>query len=258
MNYLYEALDKPTRLYIKQCPHCGLKYFGKSVRNDIDKYQGSGRRWKGHLKKYKVKPKHLWNSDWYYDTSIVRFAIKFSKMNKIVESNQWANLKNEDGLDTFNFDLYNGSDRHIENAKKSMSENRKPFTGTHTEKTRKLLSEKNRNRIVSEETKKKLSANNFSRRDPEKQKEHARKAGSLSAMKNGKKSDEVRQKISNTLKGRKQTLEARKNMSLAWEIRKQKEPLRWIHSDEEMKSRMISVSTPLPDGWIEGRKIKFS
>jgi hypothetical protein len=23
MTYLYEALDKPTRLYIKQCPHCG-------------------------------------------------------------------------------------------------------------------------------------------------------------------------------------------------------------------------------------------
>jgi hypothetical protein len=258
MTYLYEALEKPTRLYIKQCPHCGLKYFGKTTNNKIEKYPGSGRRWKGHLKKYKVKPNHLWNSDWYYDTSITRFALKFSRINKIVKSDKWANQKNEDGLDTFNFDLYVGSEKHIQNARKSMSENRKPFTGTHTENTRKLLSEKNKNRIVSEETKKKLSENNFSKRDPEKQKEHARKAGSLSGMKNGKKSDEVRQKISNTLKGKKHTLDSRKNMSLAWEVRRQKEPLRWIHSDKEMKSRMISISTPLADGWSEGRKIKFS
>jgi hypothetical protein len=257
MSYLYEAI-KPTRLYIKQCPHCGLKYFGKSVRNDVDKYQGSGRRWKGHLKKHKVRPDHLWNSDWYYDTSIQRFALKFSNMNKIVESDKWANLKNEDGLDTLNFNLYNGSERHIENARKSMAKNRKPFSGTHSEKTRNLLSEKNKARIVSDETKQKLSKNNFSKRHPERQKEHARKAGGMSGMKNGKKSDAVKEKISNTLKGRKQTPETRQKMTLAWESRRQKESLRWIYSDKEMKSRMIPSSDLLPDGWAEGRKIKFS
>ena len=99
MSYLYEALEKPTRLYIKQCPHCGLKYFGKSTRQDIKKYEGSGTRWTRHLKKHKVKPLHLWNSDWYYDTSISRFALKFSHMNKIVESKLWANLIPEDGLE---------------------------------------------------------------------------------------------------------------------------------------------------------------
>jgi hypothetical protein len=257
MNYLYEALEKPTRLYIKQCPHCGLKYFGKSVRKDIDYYQGSGRRWKGHLKKYKVKPVHLWNSDWYYDTSITRFAIKFSKLNKIVESTTWANLKDEDGLDTFNFNLYNGSERHIENARKSMIKNRKAFSGTHTEKTRLLISEKNKGRIVSNETREKLSKNNFSKKDPEGQRIHARMAGSLSGIKNGKKTDEVKEKISNSLKGRKQTLEAKQNMSLAWQARKQKEQLRWIYSNKEMRSKMIPISSPLPDGWLEGRKIKF-
>ena len=27
-TYLFESLKTPARLYIKQCPHCGLKYFG--------------------------------------------------------------------------------------------------------------------------------------------------------------------------------------------------------------------------------------
>lgn len=99
MNYLYEKLEKPTRLYIKQCPHCGLKYFGKSTRKDIEKYPGSGARWTRHLSMHKIKPIHLWDSDWYYDTSIKRFALKFSRINKIVEGENWANLREEDGLE---------------------------------------------------------------------------------------------------------------------------------------------------------------
>ncbi len=98
MNYLYEALPKPTRLYIKQCPHCGLKYFGKTIVKDIENYSGSGLRWTRHLKKHGVEPVHLWNSDWYYDESITRFATKFSVINKIVESQDWANLAIENGI----------------------------------------------------------------------------------------------------------------------------------------------------------------
>jgi hypothetical protein len=104
MNYLYEALDKPTRLYIKQCPHCGLKYFGKTVSQNIESYRGSGKKWQIHLKKHEVEPIHLWNSDWYYDTSITRFALKFSIINKIVESDKWANLIEETGIgDSFEY-----------------------------------------------------------------------------------------------------------------------------------------------------------
>ena len=98
MNYLCKALLKPTRLYIKQCPHCGLKYFGKTIVEDIEKYQGSGVRWTRHLKKHNVESVHLWNSDWYHDTSIANFATKFSVINKIVESKEWANLANENGI----------------------------------------------------------------------------------------------------------------------------------------------------------------
>lgn len=98
MNYLYEAIE-PTRLYIKKCSHCDLKYFGKTKSKDIDSYPGSGTYWSAHLAKHDAKPIHLWNSDWYYDKSITRFALKFSRINKIVGSNSWANLREEDGLE---------------------------------------------------------------------------------------------------------------------------------------------------------------
>lgn len=92
-------LKKPTRLYIKQSPN-GLKYFGKHEGQNIETYPGSGRYWNRHLKKYKVKPNHLWNSDWYYyEEDITKFALRFSILNRIVESKGWANEKPENGLD---------------------------------------------------------------------------------------------------------------------------------------------------------------
>lgn len=99
MNYLYEELLAPVRLYIKRCSHCDLKYFGKTNSKEIEKYPGSGLRWTRHLNKHNAVSLHLWNSDWYYDTSIRRFALKFSAINKIVESNLWANQIPENGLD---------------------------------------------------------------------------------------------------------------------------------------------------------------
>jgi hypothetical protein len=99
MSYLSETEIKPTRLYIKQCPHCGIKYFGKTIRDDIEIYKGSGLYWQEHLKHHGVEPIHLWNSKWYTDKSIMRFASLFSRMNKISESQNWANLKEENGLD---------------------------------------------------------------------------------------------------------------------------------------------------------------
>lgn len=99
MTYLYEDLKAPTRLYIKQCSHCHLKYFGKSSQKDLHNYRGSGIYWTKHLDRHNASSKHLWNSEWYYDTSIIRFAKKFSAINNIVESNEWANLRIEDGMD---------------------------------------------------------------------------------------------------------------------------------------------------------------
>ena len=91
---------KPTRLYIKQHSITKKKYFGKTTLNDPIKYLGSGPYWKKHINKYgKQFVQTLWISDLYYDTSIVEHALHFSHENNIVESNEWANLKPENGLD---------------------------------------------------------------------------------------------------------------------------------------------------------------
>lgn len=90
---------KPTRLYIKELN--GLKYFGKSILEDIEKYQGSGKIWLRHVRKYgKKNIQTVWVSDWFYDPlSLKEYAINFSIQNSIVESREWANLCIETGLD---------------------------------------------------------------------------------------------------------------------------------------------------------------
>ena len=97
MTYLYEAIT-PTRIYTKQCPHCGKKYMGKTVRQDIEAYEGSGVDWTKHLKEHQVKPIHLWNSDWFYDRSICKYALDLSAEYDIVKSKDWFNLKSENGI----------------------------------------------------------------------------------------------------------------------------------------------------------------
>lgn len=90
---------KPTYLYIKQHSITGLKYFGKTTQNPY-KYQGSGTYWTHHIKKHGKKYiKTIWVSDLYYDTSISEIALHFSIENNIVESDDWANLIFENGLD---------------------------------------------------------------------------------------------------------------------------------------------------------------
>lgn len=89
---------RPTRLYIKEL--AGIKYFGKSVKEDIDKYLGSGTIWKDRIKKYgKENIKTIWVSDWFYcPYYIQQFALMLSEINQIVESDDWANYRPEDGL----------------------------------------------------------------------------------------------------------------------------------------------------------------
>jgi len=90
---------KPTRLYIKEL--AGIKYFGKTTRQDAVKYPGSGKIWKDRIKKYGRKAiKTPWVSEWFYcPHQIQEFALKFSELNQIVESEEWANYKPENGLD---------------------------------------------------------------------------------------------------------------------------------------------------------------
>lgn len=86
-------------LYIKTHNITGLKYFGKTTKKDPYSYKGSGKYWKRHLSKHgnsvSTEIIGIFSSDEECET----FATQFSEKNNIVESAEWANLINENGLD---------------------------------------------------------------------------------------------------------------------------------------------------------------
>jgi hypothetical protein len=92
---------KQTRLYIKRHKVTGLMYFGKTVKEDINSYKGSGKHWKSHIKEHGVDlVETIWVSDPFINKNdIIEFATLFSELFDIVNSSQWANLTVENGID---------------------------------------------------------------------------------------------------------------------------------------------------------------
>lgn len=89
---------KPTWLYIKQHNVTGLKYFGKTNQSNVEQYRGSGLHWKRHLKTHGIDITTVWAELFTDEASIVEYALKFSADNDIVNSTDWANLVEENGL----------------------------------------------------------------------------------------------------------------------------------------------------------------
>lgn len=138
-----KPLVKPARLYIKKCTHCDLMYFGRTVRDDVVKYVGSGKRWKNHLEKHNVKtPETIWISEWFSDESIIKYSIAFSRANRIVENEEWANLIEEDGIGHGGAGFLRGS-LAAKNRGAQISKTRNDITWKETvgNKTAKMLSE---------------------------------------------------------------------------------------------------------------------
>ncbi len=113
---------KTTYLYIKQHSITGLKYFGKTTKDDPTKYLGSGIHWKRHIKKHGIEHvKTLWYQSFDNEESLVEYATKFSQQNNIVESKEWANLKGENGLDG-GFDKGWWTEEHLEKNRQKAKE----------------------------------------------------------------------------------------------------------------------------------------
>lgn len=85
-------------LYIKQHNITKLKYFGKTTRNPYT-YNGSGKYWKRHISKHGLDISTLCVYEFNDKNECSKFALKFSFENNIVESNDWANMKPENGSD---------------------------------------------------------------------------------------------------------------------------------------------------------------
>lgn len=85
-------------LYHKKHKITGLNYFGKTKQDPLS-YDGSGVYWSDHLRKHGrlIETVKVWKFNDLSECS--KFAIDFSLKNNIVESNDWANLCIENGLD---------------------------------------------------------------------------------------------------------------------------------------------------------------
>ncbi len=123
-------------LYIKTHNKTGLKYLGQTIRNPYE-YNGSGNYWKRHLQKYgnDVITEIIAAFD---NLDDLKVAGQFwSKKWNIIESNEWANLEEENGN--------GGSTFRSEKTRQKLSIFR---TGKiHTEETKRRMSEQRKGRI---------------------------------------------------------------------------------------------------------------
>ena len=183
----------PTVLYIKQHSITKKKYFGKTTK-DPYKYKGSGEYWKDHIKKHgKEHVITLWVSEPYIDKdTIVEFALSFSKEHNIVDSDLWANMKPENGLD--------GGATMIGK--------------TRSAETRQKISDALKGNIRSAETRQKISEAGKGVKKIPRSDEHKQK---LSDAGKGKpRSAETRLKISDALKGKPSPLKGIPTGKPAW------------------------------------------
>lgn len=112
------SIYKPTWLYIKRHKITGLLYFGKTI-GDVLKYNGSGKYWKRHIKKYGIDfVETIWCELFFTESELKEFSTLFSEHFEIVKSGKWANLIPESGIDGAPPGII-FSEQHRENIKKS-------------------------------------------------------------------------------------------------------------------------------------------
>jgi len=96
MNIYHKFL--PTFLYIKRHTITGKLYFGKTTKNP-ETYKGSGKHWLSHIKKHGTNDiETLWYCLYNDKESIKEASLSFSKLWNIVESKEWLNMIEEDGI----------------------------------------------------------------------------------------------------------------------------------------------------------------
>ncbi len=171
-----------TYIYIKEVP--GLKYLGVT-KQDPYEYSGSGTYWRNHLKAHGFTNKNI------KTTILVKVRDKlelktlglyFSELYNIVESEEWANLIPESGDN----DQYGRST---------------------SEETRRKISIGNKGKKRTEESKRRYSE---SKKGIKLSKEHCEKI----RLNNLNMSQETKDKIANTLRGRTVPQEVRNKISI--------------------------------------------
>lgn len=200
----------PTYLYIKTHNITKLKYFGKTTQNPME-YRGSGKYWLRHIKNcgYDVTTEILGFYECKEDC--MRAALEFSKLYNIVESDEWANLVEENGIDGGATSFGPRSEEtknkiseahigktHSQDTKDKIKKKRQQQDMSHmkvpkSEEHRKKISESLKGRIQSEETKRKRA----------------------DKLKGKPRSEETKKKISESQKGKIIPEEVRAKMSIS-------------------------------------------
>lgn len=87
---------------VKEHTVTGLKYLCMTEKESWERYLGSGRYWRNHLRRY---GKTVKTTSLYCDTNRERFSCVCSFLSEyfdVVNSDEWANLIPEDGINTQN------------------------------------------------------------------------------------------------------------------------------------------------------------
>ena len=143
-------------LYVKTHNKTGLKYLGKTTAKDPHKYPGSGKRWLNHLNSHGYDYTTESLKECSSDEELTQWGLYYSKLWNVVESKDWANLKEEAGQ---------GGRQSLEVRKKMIQIKRdkmvsgeivpwnKGKTGVYTAETRQKISQSGKGRTHSAETK---------------------------------------------------------------------------------------------------------
>lgn len=154
-------------LYKKTHNKTGLKYLGKTTQQDPHKYKGSGLYWTNHIKKHGYDVTTEIIRECKNKEELRHWGKYYSNLWNVVESNEWANLKQEEG---------DGGDCGPEGRKKmSMTKQgsipwNKGLVGvqTQTQETKDKRAESNRGKKRTDEFKEVMSKLNKGRkRTPE-------------------------------------------------------------------------------------------
>ncbi len=84
-------------LYVKTHKKTGLKYLGVTTNKDPYTYTGSGVYWKNHLNKHGFDYFTEILKECRTKDEVKEWGLYYSRLWNIVESNEWANLKEEQG-----------------------------------------------------------------------------------------------------------------------------------------------------------------
>jgi hypothetical protein len=209
-------------LYVKTHQKTGLKYLGKTSREDYHEYPGSGLIWKRHLKKHGQD----YSTEILLKTESIEEAretgIFFSRLFDVVNSTEWANLTVEDA---------NGG------------ENLKKLTRTpewNKNISRSKLGKKNPNYkhglSTNEIKKQKYEKSKQKRLEVEEKKNYVKKERHEFGMSGIRHREESKRKISEALKGKPSGASGKK----------------WI--TDGINNKMIDANLEIPNGWKPGKK----